>query len=170
MPANFYQYYPTGFRVPLDDSAKQEIACDAELQSLLVQYQNRKLPLTAFTSYDPLIVLAKKLIGNFVDFLDANDTNSKISEQGYLFLADCVEFINTGKRTVSINSRIAIMQNEFASGQYENPNAVRRRTMLRNQLAVPAVDFIFAWVRHRGGLTDMLCTLQFLFATDFRNL
>jgi hypothetical protein len=163
-----FQYYPTGFRVPLNQDTKRETAVDTVLLDILANYKKGNVSPFMFAFYDELVLTINRLIPDFIDFLDANDQNTKISQQAYEFLADTIAYINTGKRPVTINSRMSICASEVQSDTYENKFAAQRKTMLRNLLRVPAKDIVFAWLRHKDGVVDMLCTLQFIFATDFR--
>lgn len=163
-----YQYYPTGYRVPLVDGPRTENAIDVQVAALYNEFKSNPANCENFEFRQQVIECAKRLFGQFHGWLDAQDHNVKISKHAYDFIEDTLEFISTGRRPIEILSRLGIIDSERASGKYENDKAEQRRTRLRDKLSVPSREYLYHWLRHRGGFEDMLCTLNFIFGTDFR--
>lgn len=166
MFAAAFQYFPTGVRIPLRQGFKAETTVDETFVTLMKSLADAKV-----SGDDPhfrkdAIRHARRLMGNLVDFLDAQDQNTRLSVNGYEYLKDTIEFLNKGYRSVHSSSRIGLIAADFKSNQSTNPKAESRRERLRDLLQIPPEEFIFTWLKHPNGFADMLCTVNFLFGTD----
>lgn len=169
MLSKAYQGYPMGFRSPLNDRMKTETTVDLELAKLWRDMQDGRISHESWEFRSQVIDCTKRLFGDFLEWLDAQDQNTKISQNGYDFIVDTIQFINTGRRTVSIATRTGIITTEIRTDKYENLSAAGRTTKLRELLKVHPREVIFEWVKHKDGFSDMLCTINFLFGTDMRS-
>lgn len=164
-----FQYFPSGYRCPLKDGIKNEIISDPDVALLWKEYKLGLADPLSFDTQQRLIRCANRLFGNFSEFLTANDQNTRISEQGYEFLKDTIEFITTGKRTVSISSRTGIMATEVRMHRTENPKASARKVKLKDLLdSIHDRDVLWCWLKHRNGIMDLLSTVNILFAVELR--
>ncbi len=165
-----FQYWPSGFRSPLQDGVKNEILPHPDVVKLMQQYRTGEADVLSLTTQLELIRLANLLFGKFSEFVTANDQNTRISQQGYEFLVDTIEFIRTGHRSVSIASRTGVMATEARIGQYDNPKAAVRKERLKDLLDfVHDRDVVWCWLKHRNGIVDLLSTVNVLFAAELRS-
>lgn len=169
MQINAYQYYPTGYRRPLDESqSKGDILPDAELVSLWQALCKDRSLFDSFEYKDRVIQCVKRLFGDFAEWLDAQDKNVKITDHGYQFIIDTIGYIDTGHRDVMIITRSNIIAQQYYAGVYEDKAVAARKTRLRDLLRTRPSEFVYQWLQHRDGFEDMLCTSVFLFGTELR--
>lgn len=158
-----YQYYPLGFRSPIRDSFRTETIPDPAWTQLYADYKNGKVNGESIEFRMQVIAIARRLFGNFNEWLDAQDQNPKISEQAYELVVDTIRFLNVGRRPVDISCRIGIIADQIVNNRYSNPKAVERRTKLRDLLQVDRSEVLFRWVQPRGGFGDLVQTLNVFF-------
>lgn len=164
-----HQYYPTGYRTPLpEDRSKGDIIPDAELAELWQALCIDRGLFHSFDFKDRVITCVKRLFGDFGEWLDAQDANTKITDQGYQLIKDTLGYIATGHRDVMIISRSAIIAQQYAEGHYEDKNVANRKTRLRELLRGLPSEYLYDWLQHRDGFEDMLCTCIFMFGTELR--
>lgn len=161
-----FQYYPTGFRIPLTSGFKSETLEDEAWCAHYAQLQKGIQSGDSIEFRKDTIRHARRLFGNFLDFLDAQDQNTRLCNNGYEYLKDTIEFLNTGRRTISAGSRLGLIATDIKEHRQNNPKAENRRTRLRSLLEINPDEFIFVWLNHPGGFADMLCTVNLLFGTD----
>lgn len=166
MFAASFQYFPTGVRVPLRQGFKAEITTDEPLVTLLKSLAAGTVSGECPCFRKDVIRHTRRLMGNLVDFLDAQDQNTRLCVNGYEYLKDTIEFLNKGYRSVHSSSRIGLVAADYAHNQSTNPKAENRRERLRDLLQIAPEEFIFVWLGHPNGFADMLCTVNFLFGTD----
>lgn len=158
-----FQYYPLGFRSPVRDGFRTETIADPVWAQHYADFRNGKVSGDSMEFRLRTIEIARRLFGNFNDWLDAQDQNTKISDQAYELVRDTVIFINTGRRPISLSSRIGIIADQRQHGSYDNPRAAERRTKLRNELTCSRSDFLYRWVQPTGGFADLVQTLDLFF-------
>lgn len=164
-----YQYYPTGCRTLLaDNQTKSDVMPDATLSALWRSLSNDRSLADTFEFKDQVIVQVKNLFGDFGVWLDEQDNNAKLTNHTYELLKDTIEYINTGRRSIMIISRVAIVKQQYLDGIYVDENVALRKTRLRELLLVKPSEFVQHWLKHRDGFDDMLCTSNFLFGTELR--
>ena len=161
--ANSYQYYPVGLRAPIDGMPLQQTKADAEVQNLY------KLLLANDTMTDTwkfrrlVIDAAVRLLPDFDLFIVSQHGNDRVKPNALELLNDTVEFIATGQRRVQVMTRYSIMCLEH------NPpyDSARTQGLIRKvelkSTGLRGRDALTTWIRHEGGLEDMLCTLNALF-------
>lgn len=158
-----FQYYPLGFRSPTRDGFRTETIADPVWVQHYADFKNGKISGESMEFRLRTIEIARRLFGNFNDWLDAQDQNTKISDQAYDLLKDTIAYLNTGRRPISLSTRVGIMADQIAHGQYGNPKAVNRRDRLRDNLKISRGDFLFHWVQPKDGFADLVQTLDILF-------
>jgi hypothetical protein len=166
MFAASFQYFPTGVRIPLRQGFKAETTVDEAFVALMKTLNTGQVSGECPYFRKDVIRHARRLLGNLVDFLDAQDQNTRLSVNGYEYLKDTIEFLNKGYRSVHSSSRIGLVAADYVHNQSTNPKAENRRERLRDLLQIAPEEFIFIWLRHPNGFADMLCTVNFLFGTD----
>lgn len=164
-----FQYYPTGYRTPLtNDQVKGDIVPDAELAAMWRALSRDRSIFDSFEFKDQLLTRVKTLFGDFADWLDAQDANPKLTDHAYELIKDTIGYINTGKRSIMVISRVALVTQQYEDGIFEDPKVALRKTRLRELLLVKPSEVFYHWLKHRDGFEDMLCTSNFLFGTELR--
>lgn len=166
MFAASFQYFPSGVRIPLKQGFKSETLVDEELVALMKKLNDNRISGDCVEFRKDVIRHTRRLLGNLVDFLDAQDQNTRLCVNGYEYLKDTIEFLNKGYRSVHSSSRIGLVAADFTHNQQSNPKAENRRERLRDLLKISPEEYIFVWLKHPNGFADMLCTVNFLFGTD----
>lgn len=166
MFAATFQYYPSGVRTPLMQGFKSETLVDEEWLQLKKLVNSHKVYIDSIDYRKLVVKHARRLFGNFREWLDAQDQNTRLSVNGYEYLVDTIEFLNKGFRTVSAGSRMALIASDFAHSNSTNPKAENRRTRLRDLLQINPDEFIYVWCNQPNGFSDMICTVDLLFGTD----
>jgi hypothetical protein len=162
-----YQVSPLGFRSPIGNGEKGVTEPDVQIVNLYQQYRTGRRSLLSFEYRDEIISCVRRLFGYLPEWLDAQDKNTRISEQSYELLKDTIAFLNTGVRPVALFSRLSIIGTEISMNTYQNPSASGRTTRLLDELKVDPVSFIHRWITvSPDGLYDMLCTTHFLFGLN----
>lgn len=164
-----YQIYPTGFRRPLGLDVKTETKVDTQLLEFNRKLAIHEYRIDAWPVRDELFRMVRRLFGNFGDWLMAQDKNTAISQTAYDLIGEVIDFIETGRRPVDLNSRIAIINMESADNIYGNVVADRRTTTLLSRLKFPPEEYLFRWVNQPDGVIDMLCTVNFIFGSELRS-
>jgi len=158
-----YQYYPLGFRSPIRNGFRTETIPDPAWVTLYNDYKNGRISGDSMEFRLKVIAIARRLFGNFNEWLDAQDQNPKISEQAYELVKDTIQFLNMGRRPVDVSCRVGIIADQLANNRYSNPKAVERRTKLRDLLQIERSDVLFKWVQPQGGFSDLVQTLNVFF-------
>ena len=162
-----YQVSPLGFRSPIGNGEKTATEPDAQIVNLYKQFKSGQRSLLSFEYRDEVISCVRRLFGYFPEWLDAQDRNTRISEQSYELLRDTIEYLNTGVRPVALFSRLGIMGTEISMNSYQNASAAGRTTRLLDELKVNPNEFIHRWVTvDSDGFYDMLCTAYILFGLN----
>ena len=163
MKLTAYQYYPLGFRSPIRDGFRTETIPDPAWATLYAEFQSGTVNAESMEFRMRVIAMARRLFGNFNEWLDAQDQNPKISDQAYQLVQDTVTYLNLGRRPVDISCRSGIIADQIRNNRYSNPKAVERRTRLRDQLQVDRSDVLFRWVQPRDGFGDLVQSLNVFF-------
>ena len=159
-----YQTFPMGFQSPLSEGVKSQTEPDVEIVRLFNEYKTGTRSINSFDFRKEVIVAVKRLFGYLPEWLDSQDTNTKISQSAYDMLVDTIEMINTGRRDVPLAVRLSIIGTEQSTNTYLNPEAVGRTTKLRELLKIEPDEVIFRWITcDSDGFYDMLCTAHAIF-------
>lgn len=161
-----FQYYPSGVRIPLTQGFKAETLVDPEWAQLKARLNNHKLSGDSIEYHKEVVRITKRLFGNLLSWLDAQDQNTRLSVNTYEYLKDTLLFLNKGYRVVSKDSRISLINADFSHNQTTNPKAESRKERLRDLVQFDPNEFIFIWTNHPNGWSDMICTVDLLFGTD----
>lgn len=165
IPMLTYQLYPTGFRSPIFSGSRTDPVVDREIAELFEIFTTGISPLPMVELRHRVIQATKRLFGNFSSWLDAQDQNTDISETAYDLIVNTIQYINTGRRNIALETHKAIIEQELRHQQYRNPRAEKRNAHLRDLLKVPHDEFIYHWLQHPTGFSDMLCTVYYLFGS-----
>lgn len=165
--SGLFQKYPSGFRVPIFGRERTEPVADLELLAILEAFKSGRHPKGQHSSRMDAIHRVATLFGNFQSWLDAQDRNPNISQAAYDLILDTLKFIETGKRSVSVETYKFLIGNEtHGSAHYRNPHAENRTKRLCDSVKFPPEDFLFLWLQHPYGFTDMLATASFIFGEN----
>lgn len=85
--------------------------------------------------------------------------NDGLTQNARDFLNDTVTFVNTGKRPAMIGSRVRIIRRELGSDASRSRGAILPFDVGYGE----DMKILGNWVRHNGGLIDLLHTLNVLF-------
>lgn len=161
-----YQVYPLGFRTPLKgEQVRTETTVDPQWVELRKRVHSNQVNVMCMTYRLAVIRRARELLGDFGEFLTAQDQNPKISKHGYGLLKDTLQFITTGRRSVSLATWETLLREEWRSGAYADLGAAKRTETLVSSLPRPD-RYMVDWLKHENGFNDMLCTVNLLFGTD----
>lgn len=163
-----WQNYPSGFRAPLWLAEKRETTADPELLAFMEKSKRHRHVITDWTTREQFYTIAKRLFGNFAEWLDAQEQNPDISETAYDMIRDTLHFIETGVRPLPVAVRISIITTEVTNGVYHNALVKRRTTTLRSSACIDLSRYMYLWVNQPGGFDDMLCTVNFIFGSELR--
>lgn len=166
MKPTSYQSYPSSFRSPVYSTERMTIAADEQIKELYAQYKSRLVSVDTWEFRAELIANTRRLFGDFLAWLDAQDRNVYISKTAYNLIVDTIQFIKGKRRPIALRSAMGIIQMEKDSGEFENLNAERRTARLRELVDFDSRDFIYLWLKQPNGLDDMLCTTHFIFGTE----
>lgn len=161
-----YQNTPQGFRIPLYDTQRRADGPD----ELVMTAQRTLLADTTGVTHTwewqrHTVNRILDLFGDFREFLRAQEDNSTITVHQRLFLEDTVDYINTGTRKMSIESRLMLLAmeaNERSPSLYQSHRGERTLAQL---LRVPHDDYMYHWLTHDGGFSDMVCTANGIFGS-----
>lgn len=162
-----HQYYPTGYRVLVQDGSRSEIKTDSDLNELLLMYRLNPAVVESFAFKDQLLSCAKRLFGTMDSFLKEQEGNSKLTPNARAFLKDTIQFICTGHRDVSMDAWFSIFSADHHAGNLNKRQPIPKDAKLLSCMKVPCKDVFWHWQQHRGGFLDLLLTCQLMFATDF---
>lgn len=164
-----YELTPQGFRIPLYDGVRRGGDADelvVRSHALLATDRSGETHTWAFQR--KIINRGLDLLGDFREFLKAQDNNASLTEHQRAFLEDTLQFIHKGTRSMSLETRamLLIMEQDERSAAKFSPS--RSTRPLYELLSVPSADYMYHWINHPRGFTDMVCTLNIIFG-DLRN-
>jgi hypothetical protein len=158
-----YQVSPCGFQSPLYDGIKSGIEADA----LVVEaYHKVRLSISSecntWQFRRKIINRALDLFGYLRDWLEANEKNPRMTIHMRALLEDTLQYISTGRRPMALTSRWECIRYERSDGASKfRPG--RHTPKLISLLHVPVEDYMWHWLKHPDGFTDMVCTLNIIF-------
>lgn len=166
MKPSSYQSYPSSFRSPLYSTERMPITADEQIKHLYAQYKSHLVSVDTWEFHAELIANVRRLFGDFLAWLDAQDHNVYISKTAYNLIVDTIQFIKGKRRPIALRSAMGLIQMERDSGEFQNLSAERRNTKLRELVDFDGRDFIYLWLKQPNGLDDMLCTTHFIFGKE----
>lgn len=159
-----FQLTPQGFRVPLYDQQRRG---DGPDEFVVKAYRTLMCDASGIThTWDykrKIINRGLDLLGDFREFLKAQDGKDSLTVHQRAFLEDTIQFINTGRRPMTINTRVLLLVTEASEKNPKTFVASRSTKKLADMLQVPNDDYMFHWLQHRDGFGDMVCTLNVIF-------
>ncbi len=162
MPSpGIYHYYPSGFRVPLNDGQRPDVAADCEVEDLWREYQTENNILLNWDFHKRVIKAAKRLIGSYPLWVNDQKENPQLSLGQMRFVQDNTNFILRGRRELHIESHVMIIAMEKASGKNQ-----KFKSPIVEELSYRDTDLICQWVKQPRGLEDLLHSLKLIFGTS----
>lgn len=139
---------------------------DPILNDLVKRLSLDRLANLSSTDKLAFIDCAKRLFGNFDDFVRYNiENNAVVHGKDLDFLIDTVEFVNGGVRCMSIHTWMAILdQKPKKAGVVPDNKFV--------ELNYTGANYIGKWLRQPDGMSDLITTLIIMFGlklTDPKN-
>lgn len=156
-----YQNYPSGFRTPVRSDVRNDTAADSEVESYIKAMEVATgTEVNSWVFRRNVLLTANRLFGDFRQFMESQQGNLALSPHQRALLADTIEFINCGKRPISLRTRLELIRAEKGTG-YKTWPATTIVTI--NHLRVPVEDYMYHWINHSEGFLDLLCTLDLIF-------
>ncbi|WNT47091.1 virion structural protein [Salmonella phage SPLA10] len=164
-----YDLTPQGFRIPLYDNKRLgDGPDDLVVKSCALLASDRTGETHTWTFQRKIINRGLDLFGDFREFLKAQDTNSSLTTHQRLFLEDTLQFICTGRRSMSLELRATCLAMESEEKSPARFSPSRSTRPLFELYSLPAEDYMYHWISHDRGFTDMVCTLNVIFG-DIKN-
>lgn len=155
-----YQYFPTGFRIPIGDGVRPEVLADCEVMDLWVLSQKDDTVYLSWDFHKRVINAAKRLFGNYPLWVIAQEDNPQLSLAQKRLIKDTSNFILRGQRLIGLDSHEMLIGMERSSGK-----PVKFDDTLRDAMCYRDTDLIASWVRQPNGLYDLLYTLRLVFGS-----
>lgn len=113
--------------------------------------------------YRAVLLNAMRLFGDFEDWLREQRLNSNIVGYNREFLADTLEFIQTGRRGMPVLTWYDLVTE---GGHGHHAQAISQQLLKAragNKVTDASIQLIQKWVTQPNGLEDLLTTLHLLF-------
>lgn len=156
--ASNYTKYPSGFKVVVSNEGVSVSEADVQVKSLYDAMGTVPSIINNFQFIAEVLSCAKRLIPSMSDFIKINALSPTVSRNGYDLLRDTIEYIETGRRPLSINTYTTMVV-------YELPNATYTDVRKPIGMTIPPRQYLTRWARQPNGILDILCTLNFIFGT-----
>ena len=158
-----YQLYPSGYQSPLYDTVRTgSVADDVVLRAYKELRVNMSSRVNTWGFRKEIIDRAAYLFGYFRDWLEAQEKHERCTKHMRAFLEDTLTFISTGRRPMALESRWECLLQEKRSGM-DKRTGQSNKVPLVQSLSVPYEDYMWHWLSHPNGFTDMVCTLNVIF-------
>lgn len=159
-----YQYSPNGFRSPLYNEEKREPEADPlvlkEWQTLITGHRGEA---NTWEFRRKSINHAIDLLRHLPDWLHAQEDNPRMTPHMRAFLEDTIQYINVGRRRMSIIARSGCLFHEQDAAKRPKYIRSRHAPRLKDMLNVDGKDYMYHWLKHDNGFDDMLATVNVLF-------
>jgi len=166
-----YDITPQGFRVPLYDDKRRGDGPDSLVVESCALLASDPSGFTHSWDFQRKIInRGLDLFGDFHQFLKAQDMHGNLTVHQRGFLEDTVQFIRTGKRSMSIETRIMCLMAEMGHKHPTIFTPSRSTRSLVDMLGLPSEDYMYHWIGHARGFTDMVCTLNVIFGSTQKNV
>lgn len=165
MKPTAYQLTPVGYRTPLYDQIRDVTVADELILEAYGQLATNRMVSTRDWNFHRKVI--NRVLDNFHDLQDwlrAQEHNPRMTRNMHEFLADTIQYINTGRRSMSIDSRVMLIQAERQNDQ--NTKVYRpgpKERKLHEMLNVPRGDYMWYWLQHHYGFIDMVTTANVIF-------
>jgi hypothetical protein len=158
-----YQLYPSGYQSPLYDTVRTGSNPD---ELVVKAYKELRVSMSSHVNTweyrRKIINRGLDLFGYLRDWLEAQEKNERVTKHMRAFIEDTLTFITTGRRPMALESRWeCILQEKRSTGEKRTSN--QHKTKLSQALSVPYEDYMWHWLSHPNGFTDMVCTLNVIF-------
>lgn len=158
-----YGYYPLGFRRALGDyERKLDATADKRVADEYIRWQQDRAAVRCWENYRTTVTLAAELLGDFTGWLTDQQYNPNITRQGWAFLVETVNFINTGRRCITPAVHAGLIYSEVLRLERFPPNE-RKETLVKLLPSDDSQALLARWIRQQNGQGDMLCSLNVFF-------
>ncbi len=166
-----YDITPQGFRVPLYDDKRRGDAPDQLVVESCALLASDPSGYTHTWEFQRKIInRGLDLFGDFRDFLRAQDKAAGLTLHQRGFLEDTLQFICKGSRPMSIDTRAMCLAMEKEQSSPPRFTPTRNSRQLVDMLTVDGNDYMYHWIGHARGFTDMVCTLNVIFGDTKKNV
>lgn len=157
-----YGYYPLGFRRQLGaGETKTDISPDAEVVELYLKWQQDRLLGKTWAKTSDGILAALRLFGDARQWLRVQQFNDHLTPYGWYFLLQTIQFINTGKRDISILTATNLVLDDVEAKRVIS--SADRKVNLLDLVGADSESMIGRWVRWPGGFDDLIQSLNVFF-------
>lgn len=164
-----YDLTPQGFRIPLYDNKRLGDGPDELVVSSCAKLASDRTGETHTWNFQRKIInRGLDLFGDFREFLKAQDSNPSLTAHQRAFLEDTIQFICTGRRSMTLELRATCLAMESDERAPERFSPSRSTRPLYELYSLPSEDYMYHWIGHARGFTDMVCTLNVIFG-DIKN-
>lgn len=142
---------------------------DQSVELLYKQFIDQSTNTNTWAFARTALINALRVFGDFRDWLSDQQSNPNIVGYNRQFLVDTLNFIETGKRELSVHSWIDLVSEGGAS---HHAHAVPQRLLDSKQLLASSeasLELLQKWISQPNGLEDLLNTMHLLFGKA-RNL
>lgn len=162
-----YSYYPNGYRVFAPLGFNPQMGPDLQVVSLMDRFMNQPAVRNTWAFRKEIVETAIRLFGgNIWTWFEAQQNNQMLCEDGYGFLEDCLQFITTGKRNISIYTRTSCFRTERNVRPGDSDAVVLSRKRLKplaQYRSATKLNPLTGWLIQRNGWIDLLCSIYTIF-------
>lgn len=136
-----------------------------EVVAIWRKYVDPNLDSSSWAYKKQVLRVAMELFGTQRNWFEFQERNPSLHGYNYGFVVDTLRFILTGKRNLSVHMWPDLVSHEYShsqdvSGRHELLDYMKQNAeLMRN----PPAGMIQRWCSHKGGMDDMICTLNILF-------
>jgi hypothetical protein len=156
-----YHYYPSGFRVALQDDYRPEVVADCDVEDLWREFQAKEGILLQWDFHKRVIKAAKRLFGNYPTWVADQSDNQQLSLAQKRFTQDSTNFILRGRREIHIESHVMLIAMEKQTGKNQ-----KFKSPIVEELSYRDTDLICQWTKQPHGIEDLLRSMKIFFGTE----
>lgn len=164
-----YSYYPNGFRVAnrMDNQTpNRAVTPDVELTHLMSQYMTDGLFFEQWANRRLLVDAAVRLFGDLGGFLLDQQYNTQLDQHALRFVAETLEYIETGHRPISVHTRSSLIEAPVGvrvADVDSMANSRKHVVSLQGRSVTRGVALLSQWLGRPEGFDDFLQTLWVFF-------
>lgn len=134
---------------------------DPEVNKIFDDFMAQKLNTQSFAKRAEVLVVAGRLLHNFVEWAKDQQANANLRGYNYDFLVDTINFINSGKRKLSVmNWHDLVSEDDFPT---HGNNVVRAVPLDLGMFENDSAYVVTKWCSRDGGFEDMVQSLYLIF-------
>lgn len=168
--------YPRGFLLPLgpvgdSDDKNVRVPGDEEVSLLYTLYMNQTVNSESWEYRKRVFKAARRLFKDFSHWVGLQTKNEHIYGFNYEFLLDTLNYILTGKRSLSVTDWAGLL---IEAPEPKKQDVIERFSKanlhpLFKEKGYATEDILTAWCAKPHGFEDMVCTLYVLFGNGLGN-